>query len=148
MTDTRTDPTEPQRVVLGSHVLLELVDQGGAVERLAVSLVPDAQADLAQGLLGAGTPLARAIVQQAAGTTVPYAVGDMVAVRILHVEAGADLPEADVERRREMLRQAVARAEATNDAIFALAAGSKWGDYDPGKIEAAGLGTDSGASDT
>ena len=147
MANTTVDGSGAQRVGLGNRVLLELVDQDGAVERLAVSLVPDAQADLAQGLLGAGTPLARAIVQQTEGMTVPYTVGDMAAVRILRVEAGADLPQADGERRREMLRQAVARAEATNDAIFALAAGSKWGDYDPGKIEAKGPETNSAASD-
>ena len=51
----------PMLVALGTHVEVELIDESGASEHLAFDLVPDEQADFANGFLGAGTPLAQAI---------------------------------------------------------------------------------------
>lgn len=120
---------------IGTHVELELVGEGGALERLALDIVADAQADFSHGFLGAGTPLARAILGHSSGSVVPYRVGDVVEVRVLSVAPSAGAPGEDIAaRRRAALEAARARAEMTNDAIFALTAGSKWGDYDPAKL--------------
>ena len=52
---------------------------------MAFDLVPDEKADLADGLLGLGTPLAQAIKGQTAGRAVLYNQGDIREVRILKV---------------------------------------------------------------
>ncbi len=103
----------PIPIAIGTHVEVELIDESGADELLAVDIVPDSQADFASGFLGAGTLLARAILGQPAGSVVPYKVGDILQVRILKVTSNASAPPADVEAKRQA---------------------SKWGDYDPGEI--------------
>ena len=56
-------------------------------------------------------------------------------MRILSVAPAVAAPPTDTEARRQtVIRAAVARSEALNDAAFALAVGSKWGDYDPAAI--------------
>lgn len=123
------------KVAAGTHVELELVDDAGGVEALSLDLVPDADADLARGFLGLGTPLAQAILGHTAGSILPYRRGDMALVRIRSVSPGAGEPPAGAEARRQsVLRKAVARSEMINDLLFALGAGSKWGDYDPGRL--------------
>jgi Transcription elongation factor, GreA/GreB, C-term len=120
------------QVGLGTHVEVELLDESGGSDRLEFDIVPDNQADFAHGFLGVGTPLAQAILGQVAGNTVPYRVGDMAETRILSVTSGVRTPSDDVEARRQaVIQQAVARSEQINDMAFALAVGSKWGDYDP-----------------
>jgi len=122
-------------VAIGTHVEVELVDESGAGELLAVDIVPDNQADFSSGFLGAGTPLAQAILGQSAGNVVPYKVGDILQVRILKVTSNASAPPADVEAKRQaVIQQAIAQSELVSDMAFALAVGSKWGDYDPGEI--------------
>lgn len=123
----------PMQVGLGTHVQVDLLDESGGSERLEFDIVPDNQADFSHGFLGVGTPLARAILGQAAGNVVPYRVGDMVEARILTVTPGVRAPSDDVEARRQaVIQQAVAQSEQIIDMAFALAVGSKWGDYDPG----------------
>jgi len=122
-------------VAIGTHVEVELVDESGAGELLAVDIVPDNQADFSSGFLGAGTPLAQAILGQSAGNVVQYKVGDILQVRILKVTSNASAPPADVEAKRQaVIQQAIAQSELVSDMAFALAVGSKWGDYDPGEI--------------
>jgi len=122
----------PLQVGLGTHVEVELLDESGGSDCLAFDIVPDNQADFGHGFLGVGTPLAQAISGQVAGNTVPYRVGDMVEARILSVSPGVRTPSDDVEAKRQaVIQQAVARSEQINDMAFALAVGSKWGDYDP-----------------
>ncbi len=127
--------TDDTAAALGTHVELDLVDQAGVAESLSLDIVPDDEADFAHGLLGAGTPLARAIMGHRAGATLPYHLGDVVAVHLRRVGPRLSLPSADAAaRRQDVVRRAVARSEALNDAVFGLAAGSKWGDYDPALI--------------
>ncbi len=122
-------------VAIGTHVEVELVDESGAGEFLAVDIVPDSQADFSSGFLGAGTPLAQAILGQPAGSIVPYKVGDILCVRILRVAPHASTPPADIDAKRQaVIQQAIAQSELVSDMTFALAVGSKWGDYDPGEI--------------
>jgi len=123
----------PLQVELGTHVEVELLEESGGSERLAFDIVPDNQADFAHGFLGVGTPLAQTILGQVAGNAVPYRMGDIVEARILSVMSGVRTPSTDVEAKRQaVIQQAVAQSEQISDMAFALAVGSKWGDYDPG----------------
>ena len=123
---------EQTLVGLGAYVEVELMSRSGGRERLAFTLVADAQADFTAGFLGAGTPLAKAVWGQPAGAELPYPVADLRAVRVLLVRAQGQVPKEDVASRREAVeRQAVDAAESINAMIFASAVNNKWGDYDP-----------------
>jgi hypothetical protein len=129
-------PEDSLTVDLGTHVEVELIDETGARESLAFELVPDEQADFANGFLGIGTPLAQAILGRKSGETVTYRLGDMVSVRIVLVAPAQRLQEEDVAAKRQaVIQQAVVESERISDMVFALAVGSKWGDYDPGVTE-------------
>ena len=133
LNEIKEEANIPLKVGLGTHVQVELVDEAGDAERLEFDIVPDAQADFSHGFLGIGTPLAQAILGQTAGSAVPYRVGDIAQARILSVTLDVQTPTADIEAKRQaVLRQALAQAEQVSDMAFALAVGSKWGDYDPG----------------
>jgi hypothetical protein len=120
-------------VALGTHVEVELIDETGGSEPLAFDLVPDEQADFANGFLGAGTPLAQALWGKSAGAVVAYRQGDVVSVRVVQVTIAARVQEENVAAKRQaVIQQAVAESERISDMVFALAVGSKWGDYDPG----------------
>jgi len=124
---------QSQRVVVGTHVEVELIDEAGAREHLVFDLVPDKQADFANGFLGESTPLAQAILGQTAGSVVAYRMGDVVKVSILTVMPEARVPVEDVAAKRQaVIEQVVAESNRISDMVFALAVGSKWGDYDPG----------------
>ncbi len=126
-----------EAVALGTHVEVNLIDEAGATESLVFDLVPDGQADFANGFLGAGTPLAQAIGGKCAGDLVPYRLGDVVSVRVVSVAAAERSQEEDIAAKRQaVIQQAVAESERISDMVFALAVGSKWGDYDPGEAKA------------
>ena len=129
------DPA-PGLVALGTRVELELVDRQGAVEALAVDIVPDTAADLGAGFLGASTPLARAIVGRPARSRAPYQMGDLVEVRIVSVKRSARVADASAAAAREAAtREAVDRAATEETIQLALTFSSKWGDYDPAPLE-------------
>lgn len=119
------------RVLIGSRVVVELIDEAGGVEDLVFTLVDDAAASFADGLLGAGTPLGRAIVGRTQGSTLAYRQGGMHSVRIVGVTESADTPPGDAaERRRQLLDEARRKAERTTADMFATSFSSKWGGYD------------------
>jgi hypothetical protein len=121
-----------QRVTVGTHVEVELIDEAGECERLEFDLVPEKQADFTNGFLGESTPLAQAILGQTAGSVVAYRVGDVAKVSILTVTPDARVPVEDVAAKRQaVVQQVVAESNRISDMVFALAVGSKWGDYDP-----------------
>ena len=123
-------------VGLGTHVEVDLIGEEGASEYLAFDLVPDEQADFANGFLGAGTPLAQAIWGKCAGEHVAYRLGDVIGVRLVTVTPAVRIQGEDVAARRQaVIQQAVAESERISDMVFALAVGSKWGDYDPGEAK-------------
>jgi hypothetical protein len=134
--ETMMDPapenkSEPLRAGLGMHVTIAFLLEG-AEERIEFEVVADDQADFAKGFLGAGTPLAKAIIGQAVGAQIPYDGGDVHAVRILEVRPSQVTPTEDVKaRREETLRKAVEASDRTNAVIFASSFSGKWGDYDP-----------------
>jgi hypothetical protein len=136
MIDTDQVANELQPVAVGTHVEVELIDEAGERERLVFDLVPDKQADFANGFLGEGTPLAQAILGQVAGNVVAYRVDDVVKVGILTVTPDARVPVDDVAAKRQVvIQQVVAESDRISDMVFALAVGSKWGDYDPGGVK-------------
>jgi Transcription elongation factor, GreA/GreB, C-term len=125
-------------VKAGMRVEIELVSRNGKIERLAVTIVPDAQADFASGFLGEGTPLAKAILGQTVGSLVPYPVADMRAVRILSASASGQAPADEAAARREaVLREAAEKSEFTSAQIYATSADTKWGDYDADSLDPA-----------
>ena len=88
-------------VAVGTHVQLELLTESGTSEAMAFDVVPDSSADFAAGFLGAGTPLAQAILGQWAGSRVPYRAADIVEVRILAVTSSAHSPDDDTAAKRQ-----------------------------------------------
>lgn len=119
-------------VGIGAHVELELIDEHGRGESLAVDIVKAQSADLAQGFLGANTPLAKALRGQTAGSEVAYVMGDIRRVRIVSVTVAQSTAPDDARQRREaVLQKALSDAERTNAEIFASSFSGKWGDYDP-----------------
>jgi hypothetical protein len=123
-------------VVMGTHVLLELIDEHGARERYEFDMTPDSASDFDAGLLGLGTPLGKAISGKKAGTTVAYVRGDLRSVEILTVlpPAGALSTEA-AERRRQALEEARRKVAKTAAQTFAQTFEGKWGGYDPDGME-------------
>ena len=135
MTDNQPEKasdSETSTINVGMHVVLDLYLSDGSKERLEFDLVEDASADFAHGFLGAGTPIAKAILNKSQGEKIAYSVNDIRAIKILHVEpAKANPPEDLQERRCNNLRQAVESSDRTNAMIFASSFSGKWGDYDP-----------------
>lgn len=126
-------------VQVGMRVAVELVTEEGDQERMEVDIVPDDAADLSQGFLGAGTPLARALLGCRVGQIVPYRAGDIVRARVLSITASSrQAPEDAQAKRAENLRKAVETSDRTNAMLFASSFSGKWGDYDPASIPEAG----------
>jgi hypothetical protein len=100
-------------------------------------IVPDSDADFAAGYLGAGTPLAQAIMGQPAGSRVPYRAADIVEVRILTVTPSVNAPSGQAAANRQaVIEEAVSRSELADTLRLALTVDVKWGDYDPDALEA------------
>lgn len=124
------------RVSVGTHVEIEMFTSSGDRERMAFDIVPDSAADFANGFLGEGTPLAKAILGRRAGIRVPYRVGDAIEVHILDVSPSKVVPQGDAAaRRQEAIQKAAEEAERTNLILFASSFSGKWGDYDPDAVE-------------
>lgn len=120
------------RVQIGAHIDLELIDEQGGRESLALDIVKAQSADLAHGFLGANTPLAKALRGQTAGSEVPYAMGDICRVRVVRVTPSQVVASTGAkERRAAIMQKALNDAERTNAEIFASSFSGKWGDYDP-----------------
>lgn len=136
---------ESLRVRVGRRVQVVLIHADASEEPLTLDVVPDAAADFERGLLGEGTPLAKALAGRRGGEVVTYRVGDLRQVRVLAVTrspAGLDLSSA--ARRQEVIDKAVSESDRTNALNFASSFSSKWGGYEPDGIEdwadALGLG--------
>ena len=120
------------KVTLGAGVEVELIDQSGAHERLALVIVPDKEADFAAGFLGAGTPLAKALLGQRLGSVVPYQQGDIREVRILSVTPGTPAPKTGADASRQaIIDKALDKADLEDALRLALTVDVKWGQYDP-----------------
>ena len=142
MTEQLTDETEHESedaqipVAVGTHVAVELATEDGDCEPMTFDIVPDGKADLTSGFLGAGTPLAQAILGQRAGSRVPYRAADIVEVHVLSVGPATASPPGDAEASRQaVIDEAVSRSNLADTLQLALTVDVKWGDYDPEGIE-------------
>jgi len=130
--DEKTEVDTTPKVTLGASVEIELINESGAGERLALVVVPDKEADFAAGFLGAGTPLAKALLGQRLGSAVPYKQGDIREVRILAVTPGARVPKTGADASRQaVLQKALDKADLEDALRLALTVDVKWGEYDP-----------------
>jgi hypothetical protein len=131
----RYDP-HPGLVALGTRVEVEMVSELGDSERLTFDIVPDSAADFTAGFLGAGTPLAQAIMGRPVGSFVSYRVGDMAEVQILAVTLSVRRAAEDAaEVRQAATQEAVERAKTDEMVQLALTVNVKWGGYDPEPLE-------------
>ncbi len=131
---TEGKPEYRTQAAIGTRVELELLAHDEAIDQMAVDIVFDKFADLAQDFLGASSPLAKAVIGKSAGTTVDYAMGDITSVRIVSVARSVRKPPADAaEQRQAILDEARDKAERTNAEMFASSYGSKWGNYEVGE---------------
>ena len=132
---THNTATATPIVTMGSRVSLELVENNGDCDPMTVELVADSAADMAHDLLGEGTPLARAILGRKAGDVVPYKVGEMKEVRVLAIAPGQAEADDLSERRTATRAKMIKDADKTSRLIFSTAFSSKWGGYEPDKLE-------------
>ncbi len=131
MDNNPASPEEPLKASLGTHVVIDLVLQDG-IDRLEFDIVADNQADFSHGFLGAGTPLALAVLGRAAHSIIPYKVNDGREVRIISVTPSQNVPPGDgLARHEDVVRKAVDHSDRMNAMIFASSFSGKWGDYDP-----------------
>ncbi|HBY08759.1 MAG TPA: hypothetical protein DEH22_13625 [Chloroflexi bacterium] len=121
----------PRRAQLGCWVEIDLIARSGARERLEFDLVPDGQADYQAGFLGVSTPLAKAILGEAAGTLIPYFTEELMGVEILSINESSRKPAQDAAARRQSaVNEARDQIEFTNAVLFAASTDTKWGEYD------------------
>ena len=126
---------QPKIVDLGTQVELELICETGP-ERLVLDIVEDKSADYPHGYLGIGTPLAKTILGQPAGKTLPYHQGDIRAVKIVSISFSQDpATEAIAEKRQAAMQKVLKEVDRTNAINFASSFSGKWGDYDPDNIK-------------
>lgn len=127
---------ESLRVRVGRRVQIVLIHADANEEALTIDIVADAAADFERGLLGEGTPLAKALAGRRGGETVEYRAGDLRQVRVVAVmRSPADLDLSSAARRQEIIDKAVSESDRTNALNFASSFSSKWGGYEPAGIE-------------
>ncbi len=126
-----SDSESLEQIGIGAHVEIELIGLSGQREAMSFDIVPDKAADIDQGLIGAGTPLAKALLGKRVGSTVPYKMGDIRSVQIVHANwVGLNKLENMSEQRKAANDKALEAVERTNAEIFASSFTSKWGGYD------------------
>jgi hypothetical protein len=122
-------------IVVGSQVEIDLIDRAGKREHLIFVIVKDESADFSQGYISENTTLAKALLGERKGTTIPYLKDDILGIDILAVTKPTDEPARDVaEKRKAMMKKTQQEVEDTNAMIFASSFSGKWGDYDPDSI--------------
>jgi hypothetical protein len=119
-------------VKIGTHVVIELIDEQDQHERLEFDVVADSAADFDAGLLGIGTPLGKALAGRRAGVTIAYTAGDLRAVAIIAVRPmAAPAPDDAAAKRQAALERAAHEVAKTNAQTFASTFEGKWGGYNP-----------------
>ncbi len=129
---------------IGCHVELNLIDRAGNKDQLSVDIVPDESADFAQGFLGASTPLAKALMGEKAGTTIPYLKDDIYAIEVVSVTESTNKPSEEAKKKRQAnMKKTIQEVEHTNAVVFASSFSGKWGDYDPDSLPKEGKAEES-----
>ena len=122
-------------ISVGCKVEVNLIDRGGNKNRLSFIIVPDESADFEHSFLGMSTPIARALLGERQGNTIPYLRDDILAIEILSVTQSTEKPPDDVKKKRQTrMNKAIREVEHTNAVVFASSFSGKWGDYDPNSL--------------
>jgi transcription elongation GreA/GreB family factor len=128
---TANESRRESQVGIGTMVVIELISASGEREPMSVRIVNDQAADYDAGLIGANTPLAKALLGKFVDTTVPYGMGDIKAIHIVEIFKPAEQAPADgASRRQASYDEALRKAERTNAEMFASSYDSKWGGYE------------------
>ena len=122
--------TSDLHVQPGFCVSIKLLYRTGESEHLEFDIVPDEQADYQTGFLGVSTPLAKAILGEKAGITVPYFTDELMAIEILSIRESTRTPADTAIRRDTAVQDAKDQIEFTNAVLFAASVDTKWGSYD------------------
>ena len=118
-------------VQIGFCVEIKLLSRSGESEHLEFDIVPDEQADYQAGFLGVSTPLAKAILGEKTGITIPYFTDELMAIEILSIRESTRIPAPDAAARRDTaVQNAKEQIEFTNAVLFAASVDTKWGTYD------------------
>ena len=126
---------QPVKITVGCEVELDLVDRSGKKERMKVVIVDDKAADFTHGYLSENTPIAKAIVGEKAGNTIPYLKEDILSIHIISVNQPTNKPPEDAAEKREAsMKKTMREVQDTNAIVFASSFSGKWGDYDPDSI--------------
>ena len=129
-------------VKLGDQIEIQLIYRSGQKEKLILDLVEDSKADIDQGYLGVSTPLAKAILNEPPGTIVPFFTPEILAVEILSVHETSRQPDPEVsKRRKQSLKDTLNRIEFRDAILFASSTETKWGQYDPDRLDQTGWQT-------
>jgi hypothetical protein len=127
--------SQPDIITVGCEVEIELNDRSGNKDRMKVVIVDEKAADFTHGYLSENTPIAKALLGEKSGTTVPYLKGDILSIQILMVNLPTKKPPEDAaEKRDAMMKKTMREIQDTNAIIFASSFSGKWGDYDPESI--------------
>ena len=114
---------------------VNLVDRDGKKDWLSVDIVPDESADFAHGFLGASTPLAKILLGEKSGVTIPYLRDDIFAIEIVSVAISTNKPPEDMrEKQQAKMKETMREVEHTAAVVFASSFSGKWGDYDPDSL--------------
>ena len=127
--------TQIDKIIVGCEVEIELVDRAGNRERMKVVIVNDKAADFSHGYLSENTPIAKALLGEKAGTTIPYLKDDILSIQILSVTKPTSKPPEDAAEKREArMKKTIREVQDMNAIVFASSFSGKWGDYDPDSI--------------
>ncbi len=127
--------TQIDKIVVGCEVVIELADRAGNTERKKIVIVDDKAADFSHGYLSENTPIAKALLGEKAGTTIPYLKDDILSIQILSVAQPKSKPPEDAAEKREaMMKKTIREVQDMNAIVFASSFSGKWGDYDPDSI--------------
>jgi hypothetical protein len=118
-------------VKIGTQIELELIYRSDHKELLTIDLVPDSQSDIENGYLGISTPLAKTILGEIPGITVPYFTTELQAVKILDIQKTTRYPDTSISSRRgKTIQNTLDEIEFRNAILFASSTDTKWGSYD------------------
>lgn len=124
-----------EAIQIGCHVEINLIDREGKKDHLSLDIVSDELADFTQGFLGASTFLAKILMGERAGTTIPYLKDDIYAIEVLDVSPSTSKPtEEAIKQRRAQMDKTIREVQHTSAVLFASSFSGKWGDYDPDSL--------------
>jgi hypothetical protein len=124
-------PKNVGSVQLWVEIEIDIVFRSRDKERLSFSIVPEEQSNIELGLLSEKSPLAKAILGEKPGVTVPYFTQEIIAISILSVnESNRDLDSCTKKRRENFIKDTLSKIQFRDALLFASSTDTKWGSYD------------------